>query len=126
MDATSILKNAAQSAVGQIEKAMIEIIDERGGETSLEGPVSMGGGSLAAGLSAIPGGLEGFRDAASSALKAGVSAVGAAAASFGSIIKGILPCFRIFDNVLYRHPTFQQEISKIWIILSVEREPLFT
>lgn len=26
MDATSILKNAAQSAVGQIEKAMIEII----------------------------------------------------------------------------------------------------
>lgn len=57
MDATSILKNAAQSAVGQIEKAMIEIIDERGGETSLEGPVSMGGGSLAAGLSAIPGGL---------------------------------------------------------------------
>ena len=69
MDATSILKNAAQSAVGQIEKAMIEIIDERGGETSLEGPVSMGGGSLAAGLSAILGGLEGFRDAASSALK---------------------------------------------------------
>ena len=50
MDATSILKNAAQSAVGQIEKAMIEIIDERGGETSLEGPVSMGGGRKASAL----------------------------------------------------------------------------
>ena len=82
MDATSILKNAAQSAVGQIEKAMIEPTDEGGGETPLGGPVSRGGGSLAAGLSAIPGGLEGFRDAASSALKAGVSAVGAAAASY--------------------------------------------
>ena len=43
MDVKSILNNAAQSAVGNIEKAVIEIIDMRGRDLKQEPPVSMGG-----------------------------------------------------------------------------------
>lgn len=69
MAVTSMLNNAAQSAGGHIEKAVIEIIDMRGGELSLEPPVSMGGSSMG-GLSAtsLYGGKEALTDAASSAL----------------------------------------------------------
>ena len=75
MAVTSMLKNAAQSAGGQIEKAIIEIIDMRGGDLSIDPPVSMGGSSMT-GLSAssVFGGREGLTDAASSVLESGISA----------------------------------------------------
>lgn len=67
MDVTSILNNAAQSVTGNIEKAVIEIIDMRGRDLKLEPPVSMGGaGASAFGLSAAStfGGSAALTDAA--------------------------------------------------------------
>ncbi len=51
MAVRSILKNAAQTAGGHIEKAVIEIIDMRGRDVSIDPPVSVGGSSVP-GLSA--------------------------------------------------------------------------
>lgn len=75
MAVTSMLKNAAQSVGGHIEKAIIEIIDSRGGDLSVEPPVSMGGSNVS-GLSALSGGTEALKDTVSSALESGAAAAG--------------------------------------------------
>ena len=74
MAVTSMLKNAAESAGGHIEKAIIEIIDLRGRELVVEPPVSMGG-SKVPGLSALStfGGMEALTDAAASVLESAPS-----------------------------------------------------
>ena len=54
MDVKSILNNAAQSATGNIEKAVIEIIDMRGREVTLESPVTMGGANRSVGGLSVP------------------------------------------------------------------------
>ena len=74
MAVTSMLKNAAESAGGHIEKAIIEIIDLRGRELVGEPPVSMGG-SKVPGLSALStfGGMEALTDAAASVLESAPS-----------------------------------------------------
>lgn len=46
MDVKSILKNGVTQPIGNIEKAIIEITDEREEELTIENPVSMGGASL--------------------------------------------------------------------------------
>ena len=70
MAVTSMLKNAAESVSGHIEKAIIEIIDLRGRELVLEPPVSMGGAQVP-GLSALTafGGMEALTDAAAFVLE---------------------------------------------------------
>lgn len=71
MAVTSMLKNAAESASGHIEKAVIEIIDLRGRTLVQEPPVSMGGSGLSMpGLSADStfGGTEALTDAVASVL----------------------------------------------------------
>lgn len=67
MDIKSIMNNAAQSVTGNIEKAVIEIIDMRGMDLKLEPPVSMGGAGVSSlGLSAAStfGGSAALTDAA--------------------------------------------------------------
>ncbi|MCI9436354.1 MAG: hypothetical protein HFH85_04140 [Lachnospiraceae bacterium] len=75
MAVRSILKNAAQTAGGHIEKAVIEIIDMRGRDVSIDPPVSVGGSSVP-GLSAAStfGGMAAVADAAASVLQSGARA----------------------------------------------------
>jgi len=54
MDTTAILKNSVTQNSGNIEKAIIEIIDMRGRDLVVEKPVSMGGSSLKLGGVSIP------------------------------------------------------------------------
>ena len=54
MDVKSILKNGATQTIGNIEKAIIEITDEREKELTIEKPVSMGGASLLKGGLSLP------------------------------------------------------------------------
>ncbi len=55
MDIKSILKNGASQTIGNIEKAIIEITDEREEELTVEKPVSMGGASLLKSGLSLPG-----------------------------------------------------------------------
>lgn len=96
MAVTSMLKNAAQSVSGQIEKAIIEIIDMRGGDLSIDPPVSMGGSSMT-GLSAAStfGGMEALTDAASSVLESGISAAKELVSYLGGATR---KCFHVQFN----------------------------